>query len=59
MGPDYKLSFVTASMILEDPDRLHVIVNTQDDELIKLLKSYNSENVLLEIEYSDAEGAEE
>ena len=59
MGPDHKLSFVTASMILEDPDRLHVIVNTQDDELIKLLQSYNSENVLLEIEYSPQSGIEE
>ncbi len=59
MGPDHRLSFVTASMILEDPDRLHVIVNTQDDELIKLLESYNSGNVLLEIEYSSQSGIEE
>ena len=59
MGPRRELSFVTSSMILEDPDRLVVTVNTEDEDLIQLLESYNTENVRLEIEYSADYGSEE
>ena len=59
MGPDNELAFVTASMILDAPDRLHVIVNTEDEESIRLLESYNTGDVLLEIEYSEQSGMEE
>ena len=48
---NHELSFVTSSAILENPDRIHVTVNTQDDELINQLKSYNTSGVGLEIEY--------
>lgn len=59
MGPGNELFFVTASMILESPDRLHVFVNTEDEKLIRLLESYNTEDVLMEIEYSGQSGMEE
>ena len=54
-----ELSFVTSSMVLEDPDRIHVIVSTRDEEQIALLKSYNTEGVRMEIEYSAGDGTEE
>lgn len=59
MGPENELSFVTSSMVLEDPDRIRVIVNTKDEEQIALLKSYNTEGVRMEIEYSAGTGTEE
>ncbi len=59
MGPGNELSFVTASMILESPDRLHVVVNTTDTAATELLKEYNTSGVNLEIEYSTDIGVEE
>ena len=59
MGPGNELSFVTTSMILENPDRLHVVVNTSDTAAIELLKSYNTSGVNLEIEYSTDVAVEE
>ena len=52
MGPGNELSFVTESGIFENPDRIHVFVDTTDEESINLLKSYNTRGVILEIEYS-------
>ena len=46
-----ELFFVTSSAILENPDRIHVTVNTQDKALVNKLKSYNTSGVGLEIEY--------
>lgn len=59
MGPEKELSFVTSSMILENPDRLHVVLNTEDENAISLLKSFNTKGVNLEIEYSTSAGVEE
>ncbi len=59
MGPGNELSFVTVSAVLENPDRIHVFVNTTDEDKINLLKSYNTEGVILEIEYSGGFGVEE
>lgn len=56
---NHELPFVTGSMILENPDRIHVTVNTQDEELINLLKSFNTSGVIFEIEYSTGVGVEE
>lgn len=59
MGPGHELYFVTVAEILENPDRLHVIVNTTDEELINTLKSYNTDGVNMEIEYSAGTAIEE
>ena len=54
-----ELPFVTSSMILENPDRIHVTVNTTDEELIRLISEYNTADVILEIEYAAGYGIEE
>ena len=59
MGPGHELYFVTVAEILENPDRLHVIVNSTDEELINTLKSYNTDGVNMEIEYSAGTAIEE
>ena len=59
MGPGNELSFVTESAVLENPDRIHVFVNTEDENSINLLKSYNTRGVILEIEYSAGNAIEE
>lgn len=59
MGPGNELSFVTESAVLENPDRIHVFVNTEDENSINLLKSYNTRGVILEIEYSSMGATEE
>ena len=46
-------------MILESPDKLHVVVNTTDTAATELLKEYNTSGVNLEIEYSTDIGVEE
>ena len=56
---NHELPFVTSSMILENPDRIHVYVKTTDEELLGQLKAYNTEEVILEIEYSTGENSEE
>ena len=56
---NHELPFVTGSMILENPDRICVTVNTQDEGLIDQLKSYNTSGVELEIEYVSGIGTEE
>ena len=48
---NHELPFVTTSAILGNPDRLHVTVNTTDENAISLLKSYDATGKLLEIEY--------
>ena len=54
-----ELSYVTESMILENPERVHVFVNTTDKEKIAYLKSLDKTGELLEIEYSTDRGVEE
>jgi hypothetical protein len=46
-----ELPFVVASAIYENPDRLHVEVTTDDEDLINKLKAYDTTGELLEIEY--------
>jgi hypothetical protein len=46
-----ELPFVIESAIYENPDRLHVVVTTDDEDLINKLKSYDTTGELLEIEY--------
>jgi hypothetical protein len=47
-----ELPYVIVSAILENPDRVHVRVTTQDEDLIDKLKEYDTTGNLLEIEYS-------
>jgi hypothetical protein len=46
-----ELLFVVSSAIYENPDRLHVEVTTDDEDLINKLKAYDTTGELLEIEY--------
>jgi hypothetical protein len=46
-----ELPFVIESAIYENPDRLHVVVTTDDEDLINKLKAYDTTGELLEIEY--------
>lgn len=46
-----ELPFVTCSSVLENPDRIHVTVNTMDEESINRLKAFDTSGKLLEIEY--------
>jgi hypothetical protein len=46
-----ELPFVIESSIYENPDRLHVVVTTDDEDLINKLKAYDTTEELLEIEY--------
>jgi hypothetical protein len=46
-----ELPFVIESAIYENPDRLHVEVTTDDEDLINKLKAYDTTGELLEIEY--------
>jgi hypothetical protein len=46
-----ELPFVVVSAIYENPDRLHVEVTTDDEDLINKLKAYDTTGELLEIEY--------
>jgi hypothetical protein len=46
-----ELPFVVSSAIYENPDRLHVEVTTDDEDLINKLKAYDTTGELLEIEY--------
>ena len=48
---NHELPFVTSSAIMENPDRLHITVNTTDENAINLLKSYDTTGKMLEIEY--------
>ena len=48
-----ELPFVIESAIYENPDRLHVVVTTKDEELIAKLKAFDTTGRLLEIEYSE------
>ena len=56
---NHELPFVTSSAILENPDRIHVTVNTRDEELLNRLKAYNTADVTLEIEYVSGTAVEE
>lgn len=49
-----ELPFVTVSAIYENPDRLHVTVNTKDEDLIAKLQAFDTTGELLEIEYSES-----
>lgn len=46
-----ELPFVTSSAIYENPDRIHVRVNTTDEDLIAKLQAFDTTGKLLEIEY--------
>jgi hypothetical protein len=46
-----ELPFVIESSIYENPDRLHVVVTTDNEDLINKLKAYDTTGELLEIEY--------
>lgn len=48
-----ELPFVTSSGIYENPDRVHVRVNTTDEDLIAKLRAFDTTGKLLEIEYSE------
>lgn len=48
-----ELPFVTSSAIYENPDRIHVRVNTTDKDLIAKLQAFDTTGKLLEIEYSE------
>ena len=48
-----ELPFVTSSAIYENPDRVHVTVNTTDEDLIAKLQAFDTTGKLLEIEYSE------
>ena len=48
-----ELPFVTSSAIYENPDRVHVTVNTTDEDLIAKLRAFDTTGKLLEIEYSE------
>ena len=48
-----ELPFVTSSAIYENPDRIHVEVNTTDEDLIAKLRAFDTTGKLLEIEYSE------
>lgn len=48
-----ELPFVIESAIYENPDRLHVVVTTKDEELLARLKAFDTTGRLLEIEYSE------
>ena len=48
-----ELPFVTSSAIYENPDRIHVRVNTTDEDLIAKLQAFDTTGKLLEIEYSE------
>lgn len=50
-----ELPFVTESAIYENPDRVHVTVNTTDEELLTKLRAFDTTGKLLEIEYSERE----
>lgn len=52
---DKELPFVTSSAIYENPDRIHVTVNTTDEDLISKLQAFDTTGKLLEIEYSERE----
>lgn len=51
---DKELPFVISSAILKNPDRLHVIVKTKDEDMIAKLKAFDTTGELLEIEYSES-----
>jgi hypothetical protein len=51
-----ELPFVIESAIYENPDRLHVVVTTDDEDLINKLKAYDTAGELLEIEYRSSNG---
>lgn len=46
------LPFVVSCGIYENPDRVVVTVTTRDEDSIKLLESYNTGNVQMEIQYT-------
>lgn len=48
-----ELPFVISSAIYENPDRVHVRVNTTDEDLIAKLREFDVTGKLLEIEYSE------
>lgn len=52
-----ELPFVIESAIYENPDRLHVVVTTNDEELLAKLKAFDTTGGLLEIEYSEYNNA--
>lgn len=49
-----ELPFVTVSAIYENPDRLHVTVNTTEEAFIDKLLAFDTTGELLEIEYSES-----
>ena len=49
-----ELPFVTQAGIYENPDRVKVVVNTQDEESLTKLKEFDKTGKLLEIIYSGA-----
>lgn len=51
-----ELSFVTTSAIRENPDRLHVTVNTREEEELAKLRAFDESGKWLEIEYADGQG---
>lgn len=50
---NHELPFVTSSAIYENPDRIHVCVNTTNEDLIAKLQAFDPTGKLLEIEYSE------
>lgn len=51
-----ELPFVSSSAIYENPDRLHVVVTTDDDVLLNKLRAFDTTETLLEIEYQENGG---
>lgn len=52
---NHELPFVTTSGIRENPDRLHVTVNTRDEAELARLKAYDMAGKWLEIEYNEGQ----
>ena len=52
---NHELPFVTTSGIRENPDRLHVTVNTRDEAELAKLKAYDMTGKWLEIEYNEGQ----
>lgn len=51
-----ELPFVSSCAIYENPDRLHVVVTTDDDVSLNKLRAFDATGTLLEIEYQENGG---
>ncbi len=47
-----ELPFVTVSAVMENPNRLHIVVTSKSEENIKKLEAFDTKGDALEIEYS-------